>query len=641
MVTIRVPGVAAQSINLPEAGAPQTVPMRDATGSQLMQLGQGVAEAGAGLQRVQHIASVLASHENDARVKEADAAYSDELSGELDKFGQLVGRDAPDQLPAFQKRAEDARKRISSALANEAQRQRFDLAADRRRDLFLNAIGSRAARELIIYHKAESQARRDASIRDYGQYQDDPSAAEKFRGAALQEVRTLGRMAGWADDSQQLKDALLEATTRMHAGVVESRLASGRAKDADAYLREHQGEIVPAALNELKTRVGRETMHMRANERAVQLMGSAEAARAEDAAAPPALLEPERNVGMAGQVLAERVAAGELQPDEARATLDRFEFLEAQRSQRQASRALGALGEAERILLENPNMRATQLPEAVQAELHATGMFDAAQRFDMAKRSYQTETEAWEGFLSVPNETLKRISPEQLEASMRWRMSPGDWRYAQARHAQARGAATPKDMQVISITDRLENGWRQMKQMPVVQELGEADRNRIQMLRGQLDLSVQSFVATNKREPNDDELQKLIDRLLVDKAREPGFFGDGTAIPLSAMTDAEIDTAVIGPSGTRVLAMPDAERVRIGHQLRANRMPFTSTDIYEEWVRQGTPGIPRGMTPEQFANKRKAEREALRVGKEPPKEVGPLAPQPPMATEGFMRPGPK
>lgn len=238
------------------------------------------------------------------------------------------------------------------------------------------------------------------------------------------------------------------------------------------------------------------------------------------------------------------------------------------------------------------------LPEDIQNELRETGLYEAAERFAANGRVYPTDVDEWERFLALNNEALREVSPEQLKASLRWRLNDGDWRYAEARHRQANGLATPKDRQVMSMADRLENGWRQVQGKKPTEQMTEEDRNRLQLVRQALDLEVQAFTAAKSREPDDVETQVLIDKLLLDRVEQAGWGGE--VLPVGAMKPDEFRGAEVNGKPFSVEAIPAAERRRITFDLQRRRMSVSQQNVVDQWVAEGMPGKPEGMTWEKL-----------------------------------------
>jgi len=599
-MVIQIPGVAAQPIGTRDAISPMTAPVQDATADQLGQLGEGVGRTA---QTVGFLSRALAQIENDARFKEADTEFSGFVREQKAKFVELPGRAPSDEMPKLEQRLRETRDRIAKGLGNEAQRSRFFKEADSRAESFLNWASTHAASNLVIEKRVQSQARRDAAVEDYVTNYDDPDMRKRSREAALDEVAQISQMAGWAPESSLHHQSLIDTTTKMHAGVIESMLAGNRAPIASAYLNENRDEIDSDTETKLRDRIDRATVHVRANDMAADLMGKIEGERGA-ASRPPDLADEGRNVAMVARRLSDQLAAGEVDQETARATLDRFRYLEANRVQARSEQVNRVLDEATRALQEQPNLSVSQLPESVQSDLRDAGIYDALDRWKQGERAWRTDPNAWNQFLSIDNEGLRAITPEQLRASLRWRLNDGDWRYAEARHRQANGLATPKDRQVMSMSDRLENGWRKMlgEEKSMGQPLTEEDRNRLQLVRQALDLEVQAFTAAKSREPDDVETQVLIDRILLDRVDSAGWWG-GKTLPVGAMRPDELAGAEVNGRTVRVDQIPAEQRRRITFDLQRRRMSASQQNIVDRWVAEGMPGMPKGMSLDEFLGK--------------------------------------
>lgn len=232
--------------------APFTEGMATAPGRQLQQLGQGLTQAGAGLNKVVLDEFEVANQTrvNDA-LNQAAKARLELTFNPQQGFVNLKGENAlkrPGDKSLDQEYTEKLQTQldaIAKGLGNDRQRQRFGAQASQLMLQFQSSLNQHIAKEFNTYQDSVD----DGSIRT-GQEQmalawGDPAAikqaSDAVRAAVVNKTSRYG-LAGKAAEA-----ALTEALSPGHAAVISAAVDAGNVEYARQYLKDNTAELSPQA----------------------------------------------------------------------------------------------------------------------------------------------------------------------------------------------------------------------------------------------------------------------------------------------------------------------------------------------------------------------------------------------------------
>lgn len=232
--------------------APFTEGMATAPGRQLQQFGQGMTQAGAGLNKI-----VLDEFEqanqvrvNDA-VSQAAKARLELTFNPNEGFVNLKGENAlkrPGDKSLDQEYGEKFQARvdaIAKGLGNDAQRIRFKQQVDQIGQQFQASLNQHIAREFNTYQDSVD----DGTIRT-GQEQmalawGDPAAIRQASDAVRAAV--VNKTSRYGLSGKAAEAALTEALSPGHAAVISAAVDAGNVEYARQYLKDNTAELAPQA----------------------------------------------------------------------------------------------------------------------------------------------------------------------------------------------------------------------------------------------------------------------------------------------------------------------------------------------------------------------------------------------------------
>ena len=235
---IPVPTVPVSTQSVGQFSAPNVVPMQDATGPQLQNLGQSLQSAGKAATR---IGADVQAELDQGFLMEADAIASEEVRKHVGELRQKAGLDAIESFEPLHRTLKDRLFNLRDSARSTQQRRAVDrLLAQRFIDASdaMVAHRDRAARDHAI---GGAEASRLAAVNDYHAAIGNPEDMELARQIALDRTAELSRLRG--EDGDMARLAMLDTTTRLHLGATSSLLQAGRSGDAEAYLAQWKGEM--------------------------------------------------------------------------------------------------------------------------------------------------------------------------------------------------------------------------------------------------------------------------------------------------------------------------------------------------------------------------------------------------------------
>ena len=235
---IPVPTVPVSTQSVGQFSAPNVVPMQDATGPQLQNLGQSLQSAGKAATR---IGADVQAELDQGFLMEADAIASEEVRKHVGELRQKAGLDAIESFEPLHRTLKDRLFNLRDSARSPQQRRAVDRLLAQRFSDASDAMVShrdRAARDHAI---GGAEASRLAAVNDYHAAIGNPEDMELARQIALDRTAELSRLRG--EDGDMARLAMLDTTTRLHLGATSSLLQAGRSGDAEAYLAQWKGEM--------------------------------------------------------------------------------------------------------------------------------------------------------------------------------------------------------------------------------------------------------------------------------------------------------------------------------------------------------------------------------------------------------------
>lgn len=232
--------------------APFTEGMATAPGRALQQAGQGMTQAGAGLNKIVQDEFEVANQVrvNDA-VSQAAKARLELTFNPAEGFVNLKGENAlkrPGDKSLDQEYSEKLQTRldgIGKSLGNDQQRMRFKVQTDQLMQQFQGSLNQHIAKEFNVYQDSVD----DGTIRT-GQEQmalawGDPAAIAQAQGAVRAAVVNKASRYGIAGKAAEA--ALTEALSPGHSAVIAAAVDAGSLDYARQYLKDNTAELSPQA----------------------------------------------------------------------------------------------------------------------------------------------------------------------------------------------------------------------------------------------------------------------------------------------------------------------------------------------------------------------------------------------------------
>lgn len=245
------------------------VPVRDVTGSQIADAGEGLVRLG---KSVTSAADLYQDQLDLAMQAQSENRLRDVLREELESpesgYLNTVGMDAVGERrkKAFDRLTAE-RGKIEAGLKNEAQKAGFREQADRMLSTATTLADRHQQEQVINFRFGQLDARRNNSASDAAKLV-GTDEGEVSKLSALRDTEEMGKIMGWSPEKLQLEKT--KVTTSLHATVVAGMLGTktpGSAAAAATYLENNKSEVFADA--EVRMRAGIESaaQSLDANER--------------------------------------------------------------------------------------------------------------------------------------------------------------------------------------------------------------------------------------------------------------------------------------------------------------------------------------------------------------------------------------
>lgn len=581
-----IPVLPTVEMNAGQAGtfsAPEVRPMENFAPKQMVAMGEATLKAGLSAMK---IADQIQTELDDAKTKELDMAFADRIRENLynaeSGYMNSIGKSAVDRRQATEEAMNKSRQEIEQSLQNDVQRMMFRQIADKRMLAARTEMDQHALKQLKVYNVGESKARIDNLLDDAvvnaNNWAVPGSQYQVFSKAMKSEVTNLARLSGIAEGSEQYRQLEREATTKLHSTVIANFIAQENPQMAEAYLKDHKGEIDKEQLDNITTAVRNAKETLGVKEESLRLS-----------------FELKGPLNQQISNLDQMFKDGKITASVRDATLQRIEHNDSVRRAQQGEYEKNLIGNAQEWLLKNPDKSILDMPTAMYNGLRNSGHLGSMISFAKAGR-YVTDPKAMQEIMNLTPDQLGRMTDSEFYAKYRGRLDDQDLNYGLARLNSAKGTATTQHLEIISTADRVERAAIEMGILPSTgAKKASADQTKaFDTFRADVNQRVMVYeqsVLGGKRKANNEELQQVLDTVIKDKAIVPRTLWFDKGKPVSQLTTEEMKRAyvTVGAEQVPLASIPVAQRKIIIQKLNDRRLPVTEQAIADLWVAAGKP----------------------------------------------------
>lgn len=602
-------------IRFPRTTLPQEPAVQRAGGSSIVpfqaignpaQPGAQVGDQLAGL--ASRIYQQERDRELETRVTEIDIARRKADSEVLQGYGLKLGKDAVEGRDAVLAALQENSKQSRSGIKDAALRSAWKLQDD--------ALTLRASEEVYGHFRTQrlawqadtQEARGEQLIQDLGRVAFgggyDPATgrlsdeAERTRSSLLDSVQELGAMQGWSPE--RIEVARRGVESRALEQVAQSLIQQDRFDEALKVLERH-GDRIDVGV--------RDTM-----------IGQARAAHSTQLRAAKAqsftLQVADMATSRGGSVADQRAFAlstaeysyrgKKLSVEEYDDVLQRMERHYGIRDRQEAATQRQTITAAERFLFENPTAVLSDDPKLLE-KAKSSGSLRALLSFQESGR-YATDPEAFARVRGMTDTQLRTVSADRLWVTLRPHLSNQDLDVVMARHARAAGNATPDQLHVITISDRLEKTARVLRHLPADpgERPGVEQQLRFDAWRAQFNTELQEWQTRHGKKATPEDVQQRLDlqeKDMVVVSVTQSLLGMDWAwpdtierVPLASLPDRGEAWVVAGEERVALKRIPEREWSDIAAKLDARGVDPTAQNIAEVWVERGRPGDLQAAT---------------------------------------------
>lgn len=248
---VDLPSVSLQAGMSPQFQAPQVTPMRDFTGQQIEQAGQGLAQLGAGALR-------LEDRINDSKASEADAELAEFQLAAWNDYKSNLGKNAIDNKKKYLEDMDKKRQEIASRLDNGFQQDAFARSANYRTLQFRENVERHFEDQSKAYFIGTREARIKANSSLYGESQDDV-----LFQTILADVDFIADELQYEPQDPRRAQMKLQAQDNAHLSRL-GRLTDGPTKDlaaANQYFQSRKDGMSPELRGKIAEQLGKMSLH--------------------------------------------------------------------------------------------------------------------------------------------------------------------------------------------------------------------------------------------------------------------------------------------------------------------------------------------------------------------------------------------
>jgi hypothetical protein len=228
----------------PRFGMSEAPVVQDFGSRQILAQSAALARAGSA---ATEIAADMTARANKVRLDDAQTQFMSAATDLELQARALRGRSAlerPDGKPLpdeFAEQLDRSAQKIESALGNEFQRQAFRAFRQQAGVRFRASLTQHMVGEHRTYEIETAKSKMDLAVKRAVDLAGDEGARQESLAAADESVGTLSRLNGW--DAATASAVRIEVRSRIHTGLVNTMLASGRAFDARKYYDANSAEM--------------------------------------------------------------------------------------------------------------------------------------------------------------------------------------------------------------------------------------------------------------------------------------------------------------------------------------------------------------------------------------------------------------
>lgn len=204
------------------------------------------------------------------------------------------------------------------------------------------------------------------------------------------------------------------------------------------------------------------------------------------------------------------------------------------------------------------------------------------------------QPESWAQILSLPRSELAALSPIEFYRQFRPVLDDAHLEKGYALLQDAQGVADDKHLEIITTANRVKQAAIGAGIIPADGKPSESETKAFGQFAQLVDDKVRQFERVDlqgKRKASSEELQKIMDQTLLDKAFVPRSLWLDREQPVGLMAPEDQARAYVrvGNEDVPLASIPGAQRALITTKLQARGMPVTEQAIAELWVRAGKP----------------------------------------------------
>lgn len=202
--------------------------------------------------------------------------------------------------------------------------------------------------------------------------------------------------------------------------------------------------------------------------------------------------------------------------------------------------------------------------------------------------------QAWAQILSLPKPVIAKMTPTEFYARYRNVLDDAHLEKGYALIAEANNAASDKHLEILSTDNRMKQAAIQAGILPADGKADEDQAKQFAQFQQSIDTRVRQFERSDlqgKRKANSEELQRIIDSTLMDKAFVPRMLWSDSTRPVALMSTEDQARAYVTVDGEDITlsSIPVSQRALITSKLQARGLPITEQAIADLWVRAGKP----------------------------------------------------
>lgn len=391
----------------PNVVAPRITPVQDQTGEQISMLGQGLAQAGAGVSRV---ADFLQDEMDDAVSQSVFNSYDEQSRQVAQRFRDSTGQDAITTYDQTIKQIATMRKDAEKRLQTQRQRQLFAARADSRDISLRGMLDGHAADQTRVFKIGALDAGSKNAMIAYQQSPLGSDEAKVQRELALRQQEEALRMQGKSKDEIQLARTL--TLDSMHASMLDA-ITEQDPKTAKTYLDAHRSEVLPSTLRRAEANLERASL----TETATRFMMDAEQAAMQIGGTPA-----QQQVN--AQAMADSAfKSGQLNAAQHERTTQKIQQRFYARRESFEALTKDAFVKAQELLSKDRMLAVDDLPNPIVSQITEGGLLPSLNSFANDRR-LTTDPEAFDATMGWTREQHAKMTPSEFENHLQRIASP-------------------------------------------------------------------------------------------------------------------------------------------------------------------------------------------------------------------------